>query len=67
MAQFIALHNIELETADHLSELLIVRFPDTKIANDFACKNTKTKAIVCDAPDSHFKEPINRLSQWCNS
>ena len=33
-------------------------FPDSKIATDFACKHTKTKAIICDALDPHFKKHI---------
>ena len=55
MAQFIAMHNIPFEAADHLSTLLPTMFPDSKIAKDFACKHTKTK---CDTLDPHFKNPI---------
>ena len=54
MAQFIAMHNLPFEAADHLSTLLPAMFPDSKIAMDFACKHTKTKAIICDALDPHF-------------
>ena len=58
MAQFISMHNLPFEAADHLSTLLPTMFPDSKIAKDFACKHTKTKAIICDALDPHFKKPI---------
>ena len=49
MAQFIAMHNLPFEAADHLSTLLPTMFPDSKIAKDFACKHTKTKTIICGA------------------
>ena len=43
------MHNLPFSAADHLSELLPSMFPDSKIAADFSCKRTKTKAIICDA------------------
>ena len=49
MVQFITMHNLPFQASDHLSDLLPMMFPDSKIAADFACKHTKTKAIVCDA------------------
>ena len=58
MDQFIAIHNLPFEAAGHLSTLFPVMFPDSKIATDFACKHTKTKAIICDALDPHFKKHI---------
>ena len=38
-------------------------FPDSKIAADFSCKHTKTKAIICDALDPYWKELIIKLLQ----
>ena len=58
MAQFIAMHNLPFEAADHLSILFPAMFPDSNIATDFTFKHTKTKAIICDALDPHFKKPI---------
>ena len=58
MVQFIAMHNLAFEAADHLSTLFPAMFPDSNIATDFACKHTKTKAIICDTLDPHFKKPI---------
>ena len=58
MAQFIAMHNLPFEAADHLSTLFPAMFPDSKIATNFACKHTKTRAIICDALDPHYKKPI---------
>ena len=58
MANFIALHNLLFQTADHLSDLFSKMFPDSKIAADFACKHTKTKAICCDALDPYYKKPV---------
>ena len=43
MANFIAMHNLSFQTADHLSDLLLKMFPDLKIASDFGCKHTKVK------------------------
>ena len=58
MAQFMAMHNLPFEATDHLSTLFPAMFPDSKIAADFACKQTKTKAIISDALDPHLKKPI---------
>ena len=55
MTQFIAVHNLPFQAADHLSDLFKSMFPDSTIASDFACKRTKTKAI-CDALDPHIKK-----------
>ena len=49
MCQFITMHNLPFEAADHLSKLFPAMFPDEKVANDFACKHTNTKAIIVDA------------------
>ena len=63
MANFIAMHNLSFQTADHLSDLLPVMFPDSKIASDFGCKHTKTKAICCDALDPYYKKPVVEMAQ----
>ena len=58
MCNFIAQHNLSFQTADHLTDLLPKIFPDSKIAAGFACKRTKTTAIICDALEPHFLEPV---------
>ena len=58
MSQFIAMHNLSFQTADHLSDLVSAMFPDSKIAAGFSCKHTKTKAIICDAIEPHLKKPV---------
>ena len=58
MAQFIALHNLPFQAADHLSDLVSSMFPDSRIAADFASKHTKTKSIICDGLDPYLKEPL---------
>ena len=63
MSQFIAAHNIPFQAADHLSDLLTSMFPDSRIAADFCCQHTKTKAIICDTLDPHLKEPILQLAK----
>ena len=55
MTRFIAMHNLPFSAADHLSELLP---SDLKIAADFSCKRTKTKAIICDALEPYLKRPV---------
>ena len=37
MSNFIAMHNLSFQTADHLSDLLPKMFPDSKIASDLSC------------------------------
>ena len=54
LAQFIALHNLPCQAADHLSSLFPVMFPDSKIAKGFACRHTKTKALICDTLDPYI-------------
>ena len=63
LAQFIALHNLPFQAADHLSALLPVMFPDSKVAKGFACRHTKTKALICNALDPYMKDPIITLLQ----
>ena len=58
MSQFIAMHNLSFQTADHFSDLVSAMFPDSKIAAGFSCKHTKTKAIICDAIEPHLKKPV---------
>jgi hypothetical protein len=46
MTNFLVEHNLPISTADHLSPLLSVMFPDSKIAKEFACKRTKATYIL---------------------
>ena len=54
MSKFIALHNLPFQAADHLTDLFPFMFPDSKIANSFSSKHTKTKSILCDALDPYY-------------
>ena len=45
MAQFIALHNLPFQAADHLSDLVSPMFPDSRIAADFSSKHTKQNLL----------------------
>ena len=63
MSNFIAMHNLSFQTADHLSDLLPKMFPDSKIASDFGCKHTKTKTICCDALDPYYKTAVIQMAQ----
>ncbi len=55
--------NLSFQSADHLSDLFSCMFPDSRIASSFACKHTKTEAIICDAMDPHLKKPIIDLAR----
>ena len=61
MAQFIALHNLPFQAADHLSDLVSSMFPDSRIAADTSSKHTKTQSIICNALDPYLKEPVADL------
>ena len=43
---FLVEHNLPLSSADHFSKLSKKMFPDSKIAESYACGRTKTTAIV---------------------
>ena len=58
MCNFIAQHNLSFSTADHLTDLLPKMFPDSKIVAGYACKRTKTTAIIGDALEPHFLRPV---------
>ncbi len=58
MSNFIAMHNLSFQSADHLSSLFGVMFPDSTIASDFSCRHTKTKAIICGTLDPYHKKPV---------
>ena len=58
MAQFVALHDVPFQAADHLTDLFQSMFPDSRIAADFSSTHTKTKAIICDALEPYLKSPI---------
>ena len=45
MAQFIALHNLPFQAADHLSDLVLSMFPDSLIAADFSSKHTRLSLL----------------------
>ena len=41
---FIAEHNLSFASADHFTKLCKVMFPDSKIAQSYACGHTKAQA-----------------------
>ena len=43
---FIAEHNLPFLAADHFNKLCKVMFPDSKIAQEFACGRTKTTSLA---------------------
>ena len=61
MAQFIALHNLPFQAADHLTDLFPSIFSDSQMTFDFSYKHTKTKAIIFDALGPYVASPITDL------
>ena len=55
---FIAEHNLPFLAADHFNKLCKVMFPDSKIAQGFACCRTKTVAIVKHALAPVFNSEV---------
>ena len=46
MAAFLGEHDLSFKLIDHLSDLLPILCPDSKIASHVKCKQTKMKCIV---------------------
>jgi hypothetical protein len=46
---FLAEHNLPLAAADHLGSLIRTCFPDSKIAQSYACARTKASCLLNDA------------------
>ena len=57
---FLVEHHLPLSSADHFSKLSKKIFPDSKIAESYACRRTKTTAIV-----NHTLAPGNYLVCFC--
>lgn len=53
-------HNIPLAVSDHLSWLVKDIFPDSKIAEEYACARTKTTCIVNRSLAPFFKSELVR-------
>ena len=43
---FIAEHNLSFASADHFTKFCKVMFPDSKVAQSYACGHTKAQAII---------------------
>ena len=57
-ANFLVQHNISLLTADHLSSLFKNAFPDSKIAQKYSSRRTKTTAIINKSFAPHCVEYV---------
>ena len=57
-ATFVAEHNIPFLAADHFTKLCKSMFPDSKIAQKFACSRTKTTAIIKKALSPIFSDEV---------
>ena len=57
-ARFVVEHNLPFAVADHFNKLAASMFPDSKIAQEFACARTKTAALVTHALAPAANEPV---------
>ena len=60
---FIAEHNLPFLVGDHFTKLCKVMFPDSKIADGFACGRTKSTAIMKHALSPHFNDEVSQMCQ----
>ena len=56
--EFLAQHNIPLNTAEHLNKFYARAFPDSKIAKSFACSRTKSTCILNGALAPELKNYV---------
>ena len=63
-AELIAEHNLSIATADHAGSLFRKMFPDSKIAEKYKCKRTKTTHVLIGAV---AKDNIEELSKYLQS
>ena len=60
---FIAEHNLPFLLADHFTKLCKVMFPDSRIANEFACGRTKSTAIMKHALGDKLNAEVIKTCQ----
>ena len=58
---FLIEHNLPLATADHAGPLFRKMFPDSKIAEKYACARTKTTALNNMLADENTKNLVEKL------
>ena len=57
-ATFVAEHNIPFLAAEDFTKLCMTMFPDSKIAQQFACSRTKTTATIKKAISPTFSDEV---------
>ena len=57
-AMFVAKHNLAFLSSDHATKLFPKMFPDSEIAKQFACRRTKSTAIVKTALAPNFLDKV---------
>jgi len=58
MAAFLAEHDLSFNLMDHMSDLLPILCPDSRIAGQFKCKRTKMTCIIKNALAPHFHKML---------
>ena len=59
VAAFIVEHNLPFRVMDHLSGLISVSFPDSRIAQEFCSKRTKTRSVIKDVMAKRFRDELH--------
>ena len=57
-SMFVAKHNLAFLTSDHANKLFRKMFPDSKLAENFACGRTKITSIVKEALSPHYLKSV---------
>ena len=57
-SMFVAKHNLAFLTSGHANKLFRKMFPDSKLAENFACGRTKTTSIVKEALSPHYLKSV---------
>ena len=59
----VVLSKYSFRSSDNKAELFSAMFPDSQIAQKFACGQTKCKYLVCHALAPYFKELLGKTSE----
>jgi len=58
VASFLSEHDLSFNLIDHMSDLLLILCPDSKIAGQFKCMRTKMRCIIKNALAPHFHKVL---------
>ena len=59
-------HNLPFRVMDHLSDLISASFPDSRIAQEFCSKRTKTRSIIKNVMANCFRDELHEALRCTN-